>query len=822
MTDAALHARASALFVELRGRPPAERAAALRAAAAGDERLRAEVESLLAHDVDDAGDGPAGDGPLPARIGPYRVLSRIGRGGSGEVFLAEQDEPIRRRVAIKVVPLAAVSPELAARFQVERAALEVTDHPSITRVLDAGRTPDGLPYLVMNFIEGEPITRHCEAHRVGLLDRVRLMLQVADAVQHAHQRGVIHRDLKPANILVSRVDGRAVPQVLDFGIAKPLPGAFAVESPPTLGLPMGTPAYMAPEQTRAGPVDTRADVYALGAVLYELVTGRPPIEPAGDPVGMLTRVRDAVPAPASRVRARHPEGAAPGPATRALLADLDVVLGKALEKQPERRYASVGAFIDDLRRLLACEAIAARAPTLGYRAARFARRNRAGVAAGLVALAGLGAGVVMLARGLREARVQAGLAEREKTLAQDQFATQVEVNHFITDDIFLLASPELGGPDLTARQLLDSASARIERRFQGRPLVAGGIHQALGEAYGQLADFDTAQRHLEQALALRTLAAGADSIETVHTEIALASLLARRERFAEAEAALVPAIARARLILGPDDAELYSALNDLGVVLQSLGRQDEALDLLREALAGRQRLLPPTDPKIVDTLNNIALGVGEQGRVEESLALMQEALTLAQQSEDLPRMRLLGLENNLGATLQDLGRNAEAEPHLRAAASLAVEMLGAEHPATLTVEGNLAALQADLGQTDAALESYARVVEGQTAAFGAQAEETLTSRHGYWSTLRKAGRADEAAAGFAQLLSDVTAALGAEHALAAQTQISLARSLADAGRPDEALPHARAAAERLTALYGADNARAAGARALVASLEAGR
>ncbi|HEX5009969.1 MAG TPA: serine/threonine-protein kinase [Planctomycetota bacterium] len=796
MTEAERHARASLLFLELRERSAAERDAALAAAATGDVGLAAEVASLLAHD---AHDEPA----LPGHVGPYRIVSRLGSGGSGQVFLAEQEQPIRRRVAIKVVPQAAVSPELAARFEVERRALECTDHPNIARVLDAGRTPDGLPYLVMNFVDGERITDHCTRRALPLTARVRLAIVVADAVQHAHQRGVIHRDLKPANILVTESDGRAVPQVLDFGIAKPVAGALLADSPPTLGLPLGTPAYMAPEQTGLLPVDTRADVYALGAVLYELVTGLPPLEVGGDPLAALQRIRDSIPAPASSVRERQGARAAPGPVSRAFLADLDLVLSKALEKQPDRRYASVEAFADDLRRLLACEPVAARAPGLRYRAARFARRNRVLVMAGLIVLAALGAGVVGLVTGLLEAR-------RQGREALSQNDAQREINRFLTDDLLAEASPDRGGPDLTALDLLNRASARVEQRFPNRPLIAAAIHHTLGEAYAQLGEFDAAENHLDRAVTLRHAAAGADSPDAVHSEIAAASLLGRRERLDEARAALVPAIGRARLILGPDDSDLYTALNDLGVVLLGLDRTDEALDVLQEALAGRRRLLGEGDPQVVESLNNLAQVRDQQGDTEGALALLRQALLVAEALPDEPRLTVLGLHNNIGATLQDLDRNEEAEPHVRRAAEMAGELLGPEHPATLTIEGNLAGLEADLGQLDVALEMFRRVIAGQTVLLGPAASDTLTARYGYWNAMWKAHRCDEAAAGFDELLHDVSAALGADHWLSAQTEASLARALLDAGRSEQALPHAEHALARFQALYGPDHARTRG------------
>jgi serine/threonine protein kinase len=825
VSDAALHARASELFLALRGLSRAERAARLATAAAEDARLAAEVASLLEHDADPPGaDAPSARAPLPERIGSYRVVARIGSGGSGQVFLAEQEQPVRRRVAIKVVPLAAVSAELAHRFEVERAALEATDHPHIARVLDAGRTAEGLPYLVMNFVEGEPIHDYCASRALALPERLRLFLSVADAVQHAHQRGVIHRDLKPANLLVSEIDGRASPQVLDFGIAKPVAGVFAVKSPPTLGLALGTPAYMAPEQAGRGPIDTRADVYGLGAVLYELVAGRTPIEfgdLGGDALEALTRLREEVPLPVSRARdtslgqdaaSEARRRAAPmGSATAAQLDDLDVVLAKSLEKEPERRYASAGALMDDLRRLLDRLPIEARAPTWGYRAARFTQRNRALVAAAAAAVVALVAGVLGLWHGLDEAR-------RQQTRAEDQYEAQAEIARFLTNDLFGTAAPDLGGPDLTARELLDRASARIGRRLTERPLVAAAVHHALGDAYAQLAAFDEAERHLSQAVELRVGSSGSDAPETLHSQIAAASLVARRERYAEAEAALVPLVVRARRILGPDDPVLYSALNDLGVVMLALDRVDEALALLEEALAGRRRLLPADDPKLIDTLNNAAQAEDARGRSEASLALLLEALALARSSPDAPRMTLLGLENNVGATLQDLGRDAEAEPHLAEAAAIAADLLGPDHPVTLTIESNVAHLQADLGEPELALVAFQRVIDGQTATFGERALDTLTTRHGYWSAVRKAGRGAEAAGGFEHLLADVTEALGADHSLAAQTEISLAYALSDAQRPAEARLHARAALERLTEAYGPDHPRTARARELVTSL----
>jgi RNA polymerase sigma factor (TIGR02999 family) len=465
------HARASALFLELR--ELSRDAARVAGAHAGeDSQLAEEVRSLLEHDEPDAPDD------CPSTSVPIASSDGWGSGASGQVFLAEQLVPVRRKVALKV-PLAAFHPELAARFEVERAALEATDHPCITRVLDAGRTPEGLPYLVMNFVEGEPLTDYCARKALDFEERVRLFLDVAGAVEHAHQRGVIHRDLKPANVLVSEVDGEPVPQVLDFGIAKTVPGAFRGDTPLTLGTPMGTPAYMAPEQTRQGPVDTRADVYAMGAILYELVTGQPPLAVDDDPLVFIERLREHLPQPASRVRAQGSPTAAAGLLARTQQADLDRILGKALEKEPGRRYPSAAAFSEDLRRLLASEPISARAASFGYRAKLFVRRNRVLVAAGSIATLALLGGVVGLWSGLHEARMQ-------MARAADQFDAAVR-DQPLPDRRLACGrrargrrARPLGARAIGSRQRQDRTAARQPAsRFGGDPPRArGGLRTA--------------------------------------------------------------------------------------------------------------------------------------------------------------------------------------------------------------------------------------------------------------------------------------------------------------------------------------------------------
>jgi len=805
-TDPQFHARASALFLELRPLPPDQRTARL--AAEPNPALRAEVESLLQFDTAPPPSAP----PTPrldagARLGPYTLLSRLGSGASGYVFLAQQTEPVERRVAVKIVPHAMLDPIAAARFEFERRALEQTDHPNIARVLDAGRTPDGLPYLVIEHIDGPSITAYCRDRALPLAQRITLMLAVADAVQHAHQRGLIHRDLKPANILVSEVSGRPVPRIVDFGIARSVGEHDGPDL--TAGMPVGTPAYMAPEQAARGPVDTRADIYALGAILYELATGTPPLGADTDLTTALERLRTAEPPRASRVRAAA--STLPDRPPRTLLADLDVILACALAKDPARRYPTAAAFADDLRRLLRREPISARPPTAAYRAARFIERHRALVAALALAAAALAVGVAGLSAGLIEAR-------RQRTLALDRADALEAMNRFLTDDLLAAASPEESAEGTTAIELLDRAARRIDARFADRPLIAAQMHHTLGHAYTHLGAFDRAHVHLDSAAALYAQHAGDDAPPTIRVRLALAGLLGHRQDFQAAADALADLIPRARLILGADDPTLYTALNDLGCALDTLGHGDRALPLLEEALAGRRRLLGETDPLVLITLSNLAQVHDGRGDARRSLDLMLEALRVARALPDEPRMLLIGLNNNIGATYQDLGQYEAAAPYLREATRLASDWLGPDNPATLTLVANQAGLEARLGDPASAAALYRTVVEARTSLLGPDAFDTLTARHGLCNAILLGGEPAEAAAAFASLAADVDRGLGEDHWLAAQVRLSLATALSESGDPAAAAPHAARAHERLLALFGPDHPRTKTAAALLAKL----
>ncbi len=805
----ALHERASALFTRVRGLDGAERDAAL--AAIADDALRAEVESLLRYDEPDP-DGAAvketetGDAfPPGMAFGAYRVVRRLGRGATGVVLLGEQTEPVRRRVAIKVVPQAMLDAAHAARFDFERRALERTEHPGIPAVLDAGRTAQGMPYIVMEFVDGLPVTEFCERHGLGLAERIGLVIRAAGAVQHAHQRGLIHRDLKPGNILVGGDRAEPRPKVVDFGIARGVePGDSRTL---TLGQPIGTPAYMPPEQAFGGVVDTRADIYALGAVLYELAAGRPPLT-GDDAAGALEAIRATVPTPASRAKNGHIAG---DRTSATVWNDLDRVLGCALEKDPSRRYATMEAFAEDLGRVLRREPVSARARTAAYRFARLVERNKVASAAAVLAAVALGVGVAGLGLGYAEAEGQRAVASRR---AESLNA----MNRFLVEDLLAAISPQEIAADTPAVTLLDRAAGRIDPRFADQPAVAAELHLTLGRSYAALASYDAAERHLTRAERLAADAEGADAPSAIRARLALASLNTSRQRFHEAAAQYDVLLPIARRVLDPDDPALNTAFNDAGVALEAVGRRDEATELLGMALAERRRILGPDDPLVFITLNNLAQVYDAEGRTEEALGLLLESARIAEAMEEPPRMLLIGLHNNIGATYLDLKRLSDASPHLTRASEMASDWIGPDDPTTLVLLANLASLRSQLGDPAGAAEVFERIVRARTAQVGATAPDTLQARHGLHSAVLGRGDIADAAEGFAGLLADCTGTLGPHHWLTAATHISYAKALEQLGRVADALEQARRAAEAFEVALGSDHPRTISAWEMVREL----
>jgi eukaryotic-like serine/threonine-protein kinase len=436
---------------------------------------------------------PADDEPAFGAIDRYQLLQKIGEGGMGEVWLAEQTEPVRRRVAVKVLKPGVSSREVIARFESERQALALMNHSAIAQVFDAGTTTHGAPYFAMEYVDGVPITEYAGRHRLGIRERLELFLLVCQAVQHAHQKAIIHRDLKPSNILVTETDGRAAPKIIDFGIAKAVAQKLTLDTLHTrVGAFVGTPEYMSPEQANSTgqDIDTRTDVYSLGIVFYELLTGVLPLEGCEMPFDeFMRRLReDDVRKPSSRVANTDPRA-------KELRGDLDSIALRALEKDRSRRYGSAADFAADIERHLRQEPVLAMPPSVAYRAGKFTRRYR-------IALATPAAFVLVLIATMAVSIRQSLRANREAAAAQ-------AVNDFLQNDLLAQASTSNQGgtsgrpdPDLKVRTALDRAAVRIAGKFERQPELEASIRDTMGESYLDLGLFPEARLQLERAVNL--------------------------------------------------------------------------------------------------------------------------------------------------------------------------------------------------------------------------------------------------------------------------------------------------------------------------------
>jgi serine/threonine protein kinase len=517
---------------------PAARRFYIREACGEDRALAERVEALLgAHDEGAtflasptaevrALLGALGTEGPGTQIGPYKLLRSVGEGGMGTVFLAEQTEPVQRQVALKVIRAGMDSRQVLARFEAERQALALMDHPHIAKVLDAGATPAGRPYFVMELIGGVPITTYCDGARLSVRERLELFVPVCQAVQHAHQKGIIHRDLKPANVLVSLYDGKAVPKVIDFGIAKATGGQKLTERTleTQFGSVVGTLQYMSPEQAEPGQlhVDTRSDIYSLGVLLYELLTGTTPLQPASFDgpalLDMLRAVRESEP-PRPSTRLSTTEELPGVAANRGVEAkrlvglvrgDLDWIVMKCLENDRARRDETADALARDIARCLNEEPVEACPPSPGYRLRKFARKHRklllATAAFVLLLTTATAVSVWLAVRATlaeRKADAERAQAVAEKERADEQADIAEAVNKFLNGDLLIQASPEQSPDrDLKLRTVLDRASEKVEGRLATQPLAAARVHKTLGSAYQSLGEPGLAEQHARRSYEL--------------------------------------------------------------------------------------------------------------------------------------------------------------------------------------------------------------------------------------------------------------------------------------------------------------------------------
>ncbi len=670
------------------------------------------------------------------KIGPYRLGRVLGEGGMGIVWEALQEEPVRRRVALKRIKVGMDSAQVLARFESERQALALMNHPHIAQVFDAGRTAEGHPYFAMEYVEGTWLNHYCDAHKLSVPKRLDLFLLACGAIQHAHHKGVIHRDIKPSNILVQTVENGPTPKIIDFGVAKAIGAQLTERTLVTqLGQALGTLEYMSPEQ--AGPagfdVDTRADVYSLGVVLYELLTGQLPFEVAsGDHDELRRRIREDDPKrPSARVAALTSQAAVevarsreaePAALARQLRGDLDWIVLKALAKDRGKRYGSPGELAADLQRHIAGQPVLAGPPSASYRLSKFVGRHKLGVTAAALILLLLVTTAVGMA-------VQAQRVARERDRANREAQTAGAALEFLTD-LFRLSEPEQGrGETITAREILEKGAADIEKKLSGAPEVQVELTMTIGRVYRNLGLYSQAALLLEEALQRRRPQRGADDPVTLRLAAETAWLYSLQGRSEEAEALQRETLAIQRRVLGPDHPNTLDSMNNLANALRSLGRYEEAVTLHRQTLEARKRVLGPENPDTLSSMNNLATASQAMGRDKEAEELFRQTLDIRKRTIGPEHPETLSSMNNVAAMHWMLGRHKEAEAIFHETLEIQKRVLGPEHRETLTSMTRLADSCSAQGRYQQAEALHRQTLEIRKRVLGLRHPETLKSMY---------------------------------------------------------------------------------------------
>jgi serine/threonine protein kinase/tetratricopeptide (TPR) repeat protein len=814
--DEEVHHQVEVLFQQAADLPPEQRPAFLSEHCQGVPRLRLEVERLLdklerpllrslaSVDRQDACDASlAGQ-----QIGPYRLERLLGEGGFSLVYLATQQTPVCRQVALKIIKVGMDTRQVVARFATERQALALMDHPNIATVFDAGLTEAGRSYFVMEYVCGAPITEYCDERRLSIRQRVELFRQVCGAVQHAHTKGIIHRDLKPSNVLVSTREQLSIPKVIDFGIAKATSGPLQGGTELTRHLQLlGTPEYMSPEQARLDTVDVdaRTDVYSLGALLYELLTGATPLCAASLATGRFDDVQraiceDAIPAPSRRLgtlgaQLEHVAGARdtePSFLRRSLRRDLDWIVMKALEKDRTRRYETPAQLAEDLTCYLQNQPVSARPPSRSYRLRKFAGRNRVVVAAGLLVAAALLTGFVVSAIGFTSARAEAR-ATREVNALLNDIISSIDPMRLRSQSAYVPvddrgpAGEEGAAPEASLADMVQQASKRIDETFARRPALAAGAHETIGMTLRGLGRYAQAEPELRAALALHQDVYGEDHPDTLRCMLALGDVLFERGQAEEGEPFARAAVEGLRRAHGDRHPRTLSAETVLAAIWAERGRYDEAEALFEAALASQRELLGPEHRDGLTTLWRWSLACLVNWRLTKGQKLARELNDVAERtlSPD-DSLRILS-ETLMGWWHSMLRRYREAEPLLRSGLVHCRRVLGGKHPFTyMTMEGLGRSLQGSNVQVEKE-RLLRQALLGLQATRGDSHWQTLASMTALAVWLDQRGTYEEAEQLYRRLVAGYTAVAGEEDVYTLRHLASLAELLYQVGRFDEAL-----------------------------------
>lgn len=714
----------------------------------------------------------SGDGaqPLPASIGHYRILRLLGEGGMGAVYEAEQENP-HRTVALKVIRAGYASGEMLRRFENEAQALGRLQHPGIAQIYEAGTadTPFGKqPYFAMELVRGESLLAYCDGRRLTVRERLELVAKIADAMQHAHQRGLIHRDLKPANILV---DEAGQPRILDFGLARLTDSDAQATRQTDVGQIMGTLAYMSPEQVRGDSegIDTRSDVYALGVILYEVLAGKMPYTLSRQLHEALRTIQQTDASPLSTINKNY-------------RGEIETIAAKALEKDRTRRYGSAAELAADIRRYLHDEPIAARPPSTIYQLRKFAQRNKALVT-------GVAAVFVVLVLGIVASTWEAVKARRAEKKAEQESAIAQAVNDFLQKDLLAQSSPfnqSKPDPDMKLRTALDRAAQNIGGKFRDQPEVEAAIRSTIGETYSDLGLYADSRKQLEKALELSRGSLGPDNLKTLQIMVSLGWLVQEQGRVEEAETLEKQALDAGRRALGPTNPTTLMALRRLGGVYLEEGKYPQAEATLSEALQSLKRVDGSDNRDILAATNNLGAVYKQEGKFAQAEAMYRQAWDISKKLFGADSPRTLASMGNLGILLNHVGKRSEAEAIDRQTLDIARRVLGPEHPNTLMAMDILAITCAEQGKYAEAESLNGQELEIKSRVLGPDHPETLRALGNLGEDYALAGNYPEAEKFLSQAIEAEKQTVGLRSDLTLEHMNTLADTYAKDRQPAKA------------------------------------